>query len=130
MDTIVEYGVDISSDWDFTDGDINTVSDKNNITQAITNRLNTITDSLDLFYIDYGSSLQSFLGWRKVDETLSFIKLEIDSCLSKDPRLKTFESSVSFDDQGSVRVELKIFYEGDVLDLNFVLDTNGVEVIS
>ena len=65
VDTIVEYGVDICRDWTFQDGDIKSISNTDNLNQAILNRLNTIQDELDSFYDDYGSFLQSFLGWKK-----------------------------------------------------------------
>ena len=130
-DVIVEYGTDISSKWDFSDGDINIVSNKENIAQVIKNRLNTVTGSLDLFYEDYGSVLLSFLGWRRVDTTLEFIKVEVNSCISKDPRISNFETEVSFDEDGSVKINIFIYYNGiENFELNLVLDEDGVSEVS
>ena len=118
---MVDYGTDIKSDWGFHDGDLQLVSDKDNISQAIMNRLNTVQDSLDLFYDDYGSVLQSFLGWRKIDTTLAFMKVEIDSVLAKDPRINGFTSELEYTPEGNVRVDLSINSVG----FSFVLSDDG-----
>ena len=129
VDTIVEYGVDICRDWTFQDGDIKSISNTDNLNQAILNRLNTIQDELDSFYDDYGSFLQSFLGWKKNEETLTFIKTELDNVIAKDPRITLFESKVTFDEKGSVKIELVISDYGD-FSLNYVLDGEGVAEVS
>ena len=129
VDTIVEYGVDICRDWTFQDGDIKSISNTDNLNQAILNRLNTIQDELDSFYDDYGSFLQSFLGWKKNEETLTFIKTELDNVIAKDPRITLFESEVTFDENGSVKIELVISDYGD-FSLNYVLDGEGVAEVS
>lgn len=129
VDTIVEYGVDICRDWTFQDGDIKSISNTDNLNQAILNRLNTIQDELDSFYDDYGSFLQSFLGWKKNEETLTFIKTELDNVIAKDPRITLFESEVTFDENGSVKIELVISDYGD-FSLNYILDGEGVAEVS
>jgi len=129
VDTIVEYGVDICRDWTFQDGDIKSISNLDNLNQAILNRLNTIQDELDSFYEDYGSFLQSFLGWKKNEETLTFIKTELDNVIAKDPRITFFESEVTFDENGRVKIELVISDYGD-FSLNYVLDGEGVAEVS
>lgn len=129
VDTIVEYGVDICRDWTFQDGDIKSISNLDNLNQAILNRLNTIQDELDSFYDDYGSFLQSFLGWKKNEETLTFIKTELDNVIAKDPRITFFESEVTFDENGSVKIELVISDYGD-FSLNYILDGEGVAEVS
>ena len=129
VDTIVEYGVDICRDWTFQDGDIKSISNTDNLNQAILNRLNTIQDELDSFYDDYGSFLQSFLGWKKNEETLAFIKTELDNVIAKDPRITLFESEVTFDENGSVKIELVISDYGD-FSLNYILDGEGVAEVS
>lgn len=129
VDTIVEYGVDICRDWTFQDGDIKPISNLDNLNQAILNRLNTIQDELDSFYDDYGSFLQSFLGWKKNEETLTFIKTELDNVIAKDPRITFFESEVTFDENGRVKIELVISDYGD-FSLNYILDGEGVAEVS
>ena len=126
-DAIVEYGVDINSEWSFEDGDLKLVSSKDNLIQAILNRLNTLQDSLNLFYGDYGSYLQSYFGWRRNEQTLEFIRVEIQSVLAKDPRLDNFGVAVDFDENGDVRVILEVvFSEDNDFSLNFVLTDNGI----
>ena len=129
VDTIVEYGVDICRDWTFQDGDIKSISNTDNLNQAILNRLNTIQDELDSFYDDYGSFLHAFLGWKKNEETLTFIKTELDNVIAKDPRITFFESEVTFDENGSVKIELVISDYGD-FSLNYILDGEGVAEVS
>ena len=130
VDVITEYGTDINSDWSFKDGDILIVSDKDNLSQGILNRLNTFVGSLNLFYLDYGSFLLSYLGWKRTDSTLEFIKLEVETVLAKDPRINNFSVDASYDPNGSVRIELSIIYnDGEDFSLNYVLDNEGIQEV-
>ncbi len=87
MDNILELGTDFNSSWEFNDeGDLNLVTNDSNLVQAISNRLNTRNGELDLFYSEYGSFLCNFLGWKKNDTTLEFMRIELDKALSQDPR--------------------------------------------
>lgn len=124
---VYEYGVDINSSFTFKDGDLQLVKYKENLAQAIANRLNTELDELFFIYEDYGSVLNGFLGWRKNDETLRFVKLEVDNCLSKDPRLKSFESKISFDDDKALRIELKVYPL--MSSFNYILTDEGLILI-
>ena len=126
-DTIVEYGVDVKSTWSFKDGDIEIISDKDNLTQAIMNRLNTIQDSLNLFYGNYGSFLHSYFGWQTKDETLEFIRVEIQTSLSEDPRLNNFNVDCKYDENKNVLVSVDVVVsDGEEFSLNFVLTDNGI----
>ncbi len=125
---LYECGVDISSEMRFIDGDVQLSAYDTNLAQAVANRLNTQLNELDLFYdTDYGSVLMSFLGWKRTDETLVFVKSEIDNVLSKEPRLLRHTSEVSYDEQGRLKIELGLFPNDSVeLNLNLVLTANGV----
>ena len=125
-DVIVEYGTDINSTWSFKDGDIEIISNKDNLTQAITNRLNTINDGLDLFYTDYGSYLRQYFGWHKNNETLEFIKAEIAQVISMDPRISVFTIDLEYNSDGDVIVKLSIDGSDYVLELN----ENGVNEVN
>lgn len=125
--TIYDYGVDINSDLNFTNGDIALCEYEDNICQAVANRLRTIQDSLDLFYVDYGSFLTYFFGWRKTNETLNFIKLEIENVLRKDPRINNFTIDLEYIKEG-VLINIVLTDFGEV-NLNLVLNNEGVEVI-
>ena len=125
---LYECGVDISSEMRFIDGDVQLSAYDTNLAQAVANRLNTQLNELDLFYdTDYGSVLMSFLGWKRTDETLVFVKSEIDNVLSKEPRLLRHTSEVSYDEQGRLKIELGLFPNDSVeMNLNLVLTANGV----
>lgn len=128
-EVITEYGVDINSSWDFTDGDLNLISDADNLCQAIMNRLNTTYDSLDLFYTGYGSFLLKFLGWKLNTETLNFIKLELDNCISNDVRISNFETEV-YSEDGVVKIKIVVYYSFDAnIELNYVLTEDGVSEV-
>lgn len=126
----VDYGVDFDSSFTFQDGDLKIVSDKDNLTQAIYNRLNTLYGALDLFYDEYGSYMQSYIGWRKNEETLEFIRLEINYVLASEPRVNLFECDVKYDEDKGVTIDLVVYYnEEDSFELNYILNSDGVEVV-
>ena len=126
MEVNYNLGADISSDWEFIDGDLKLVYYKDNLKQAIKNRLGTDLDALDIFYNDYGSVLINFLGFKNDSTTLKFIKLEVDNCLNKDPRINSFESEVSYIGDGKIRIVLNISGENEINNLNFILSQEGV----
>ena len=101
-DNITELGVDINSNWDFRNGDLILVDNKENIVQSIINRLNCEYDSLDTFYYEYGSLISNFFGFRNSKETLEFIKIEIESTLQQDPRLNNFDVETEYLNNGVV----------------------------
>ena len=128
-DAIVEYGTDINSEWSFIDGDIKLVSNKDNLTQAIQNRLNTIQDTLNLFYLDYGSFLRSYLGWQTSDETLEFVRVEIQTSLSGDPRLNSFSVDCEYDQDKNILISIDVVVsDGEEFSLNYVLNENGLNI--
>lgn len=126
--TVYEYGVDIASSMNFVDGDLKLAEYEDNIVQAVANRLNTIEDSLDLFYTDYGSVFLQFLGWKREDTTLRFMKLELDKTLSEDPRINSFSSELEYDRQGRVQVQIRLD-DFENTTLNLVIEGTGVSII-
>ena len=130
MEDIVELGTDLNSNWEFKDGDLQLVENKTNIKQSILNRLNCDYDSLDLFYYEYGSVLSNFLGWKHNDETLEFIRLEIEDTLNQEPRLTDFDVEVSYDKIGKVLIDLYIVFNDETdFSLSLVLEKDG-EIIA
>ena len=119
---MTDYGTDINGEWDFNnDGDIQIISNTGNLDQAITNRLTCGLDSLDLFYQDYGCNLSQFLGWRKTEQTLSFIKLELQNRLNNEPRILGYSLNVEYTETG-VRVDMELTLNDDythTLNLEF-----------
>ena len=113
MVDIVSIGTDMQSDWSFNDkGDLELVSGKDNISQAISNRLSTELNSL-LFYNEYGSLLWSFIGWRSSKQSLEFMKIEIENRLLQDPRLREYSVDLEYLGDGSVRIDMGITMNGD-----------------
>lgn len=132
VDEVVGYdlGVDVDQSWSMVDGDLKLVSYSDNLVQAISNRLNTGLNELDLFYTDYGSTFKGFLGWRGNDETTGFIKAELETVLKAEPRLANWSYEVNYLGNGTVRVDLRLVpVIGEIASVGLELNSNGVEVI-
>lgn len=124
---IVELGCDFNSNWEFKDGDLKIVDNNDNLVQSILNRLNCDYDSLDLYYSDYGSVLTTFLGWKKSDKTLEFIKLEVTNALEQEPRIDEFDIEVEYNSVGKILIDLTFYFgEDNDFSLSLVLDEEGV----
>ena len=124
----LNIGADIASSWTFDEtGDLKIVDTEENIAQAIGNRLQTNLNSLDLFYADYGSVLQGFLGWKRDQRTLDFMRIEIVNRLSQDLRLSQFDVNVSYTEDGNVQVDIQVYLsEDDTFATSIVLNNEGV----
>lgn len=129
VDEILEIGTDINSDWNFVDGDLKIVKQNENICQTIMNRLNTNYGEFDLFYNEYGSFLMKFLGWKRNEETLKYMEMEILNTLKQDVRLENINVELSYGDNGIVNGTLTVNFDEDTdLTLSLVLSNMGVEV--
>ena len=125
-----DIGTDIKSSWELKDGDLVLVNDEENIVQSIINRLNCWLNSMDLFYLEYGSVLSSFLGWKRIDETLGFLKIEIENTLNQDPRLRDYDLSLDYDDNGAVKIDLDFHLRDEDFGVNLVISKDGSIVIA
>jgi len=126
MEEIIELGTDLNTNWEFKDGDLILVENKENLIQSILNRLNSEYDSLDLFYYDYGSVLSNFLGWKRNDETLEFVRLEIEDTLEQEPRLSDFSVEALFNEVGGILIKLFIVFDDETdFSLSLVLEKDG-----
>ena len=129
MDEILEIGTDISAKWEFKDGDLVLATHEDNILQSIHNRLNNYYGSLGLYYSEYGSFLQLFLGWRKTPETLNFLKKEIINTLQQDPRLQDLTVDLAYADKGTVNGNIRIKFDEETdLSLSMILNNFGIEL--
>ena len=126
-----DLGVDIDSKWCFVDGDLKLISYNDNMVQALTNRLNTNLNELDLFYEEYGSVFTQFLGWRGNDETICFIRTELETVLRQEPRLRNWEYNIEYTGNGILRVDLKLYPTlGSEINVELELTEEGtVEVV-
>ena len=126
MVTMDEIGTDIKSSWILNEhGDLEIVSDEDNIIQSIVNRFNCWLNGLDLFYLEYGSILSSFLGWKRNEETLGFMRIEIENTLNQDPRITDYELNIEFNDNGGVDMHLNIPFGDEDLELNLIISEDG-----
>ena len=124
---LYECGVDFNGNLNFNDGDITLTSYSDNLVQAVINRLNTQVDEMDMLYESgYGSVLTGFLGWKATQNTLDYIKAEVNYVLSQEPRLERYNVSVSYTGNGAIRLDLTLYpneYVG--IDVNLVLSADG-----
>lgn len=125
MEDIVELGTDISSTWEFIKGDLVLVNHTDNMRQAIKNRLSCPLDYLD--YDNYGSDIHSFLGGRKNDTVLDFLKIEIETRLIQDPRIQDFEVTTYIKEDDNVGIDIDVNFDEDMdLSMSLVLNNEGV----
>ena len=97
----MDLGTDINSSWNFDEnGDLIIVKNIDNLNQALINRISCSLDNLDLFYDDYGCNLNQFLGWKKNERTLEFIKLTLIDCIEQEDRIKGHNISLEYNTNG------------------------------
>ena len=126
---IMDLGSDISSEWCLNEfGDLDLVSNKDNIIQAIINRLSCDLDSLQLFYSGYGSVLSCFFGWKPKQRTLDFMKIEIENVLAQDERIKDNTVSLNYSGDGDIAVNIEIIVNNELIDFKINISENGVEL--
>lgn len=124
----MDIGTDISSDWSLNgNGDLNLVADNDNIVQTIRNRLSCYLPNFKIYYDFYGGFLSEYFGRRRVEETLEFMKVEIDTILSQETRIQNVTTDLSYAKDGSVCVKLAYTIKDEEYELNLVLD--GEQII-
>ena len=129
MEDIMELGSDFNRNWSFKDGDLLVVSHTDNLIQAIINRLNTILDSMDDFYMGYGSHLMNFRGARRNKEMLDFIKIELETCLMQDPRIQNPKITVENGVNKQVDIYVVIDFDDETdLTLSLIMTEDGVVI--
>ena len=128
-EVLYELGVDFDSALNFHDGDIILSKYDDNLVQSIVNRLNVGLDELDLFYLNYGSIMLNFLGWKATDETISFIKSELESVLKSEGRLDSWEYDVKYLQNGKINIELTLYPNPNYsINANFTVNEDGVTI--
>lgn len=120
----MDFGTDICSDWELNEhGDLRLVSQEDNLTQAIINRLSCTLNSLGLFYDNYGSLLRGFFGWKRNEKTLEFIKIELENRLNSDSRINYYTIDLSYNDEGDIVINIVIGTGDENVELNLIADT-------
>ena len=78
----------LGADLIATKGDFETISDENNLVQAIIHRLTTDEGELhDIGHADYGSRLHELVGEPNNARTRERLKNLIHACLAEEPRI-------------------------------------------
>jgi len=126
-----ELGVDIDNNYTFNDGDLKLSFYDDNLVQAISNRLNTQLNELSLFYTDYGSVFASFFGWRATDETLNFMKAELETVLEAEERVNDWEIDINYNGDGKVQIDLDLYPNADYsISASLIVgDSGDIEVV-
>jgi len=93
-----------------SEGDMDTVSDEDNLAQAIIARLTTEEGELhDVGHADYGSRLYELIGEVNNETTRESIKAVVLDCLTQEPRIKEVASiDVRTDPYDPHRVDIEI----------------------
>ena len=118
-------GTDIRSDWSFTDGDINLISGKSNLGQAIVNRLKSDLTTF-IFYNRYGGNLFEHFGDKNNPNIHEYIKIEVESICRQDPRIKQVETTVNKTDSETITIDLKLLTisSDEVIRYNLILNSD------
>lgn len=125
-EVLYQLGVDLNSDFNFHDGDIQLASYNDNLVQAVINRLNTKLNSLELFYEDYGSVLTSFFGWKANNTTLNLMRIELDNTLKNETRLSGYSVDMEYQSDGLLHIDLTLYPTRETeINLDLVLNNNG-----
>ena len=121
------YGVDISNDLSFVDGDIELVSGEDNLRQAITNRLRTDWDFYQDFYAVYGGRLSEHFGDFNVPTIHEYVKIEVESILSQEPRIRNVECIPYKNDKEELSFNLNytVIGEDETQTLNLIISSDS-----
>lgn len=117
------FGRDIKNNWNFINDDLETVSNKLNLAQAIINRLNTDLGFYDWCYTQYGGNLSNVFGMKNNSNTLEYLRIEIESTLQQDPRIRVVNANCSKEDSKTVSVELNVLTIGsdEIVTINLII---------
>lgn len=117
----VEFGSDLTLS---PSGDLETISNEFNLSQAIINRLRTrIGELTDLGHPNYGSRLYELIGQPNNERTRNLARLYTIECISQDPRVEEILSvsvSVPKDDPNRIDINILVLPTGSSKVLNIV----------
>ena len=116
-------GVDIKDTWSFVDGDLEIVTETLNLGQSIINRLNTDKDFYNWCYTNYGGDLFRIFGMKNNPNSLEYLRIEIESILQQDPRIRDVTAYCSKEDLKTIGVELNVLTIGrdEIITLNLII---------
>ena len=116
-------GVDIKDTWSFVDGDLEIISGTLNLGQSIINRLNTDKGFYNWCYTNYGGDLFRIFGMKNNPNSLEYLRIEIESILQQDPRIRDVTANCSKEDPKTIGVELNVLTIGrdEIITLNLII---------
>lgn len=128
---MINLGTDIIADWSFnSDGDLNIVSDTSNLGQAISNRLKTYLNDLNLFYADYGSNLFDYLGGLNNENIREYIRIEVESTVIKDNRIQGVDCTVKKVQSDMVECSLNVqLVDNTDVSLNLIITAENIVIL-
>lgn len=120
---MINIGNDIKSSFSFSNGDLDLVSGTVNLGQAIVERLNTDKGFYDWCYTQYGGDLFNIFGMKNNTNTLEYLRIEIESILQQDPRIREITANCSKEDPKTIGVELNVLTIGsdEIVTINLVI---------
>ena len=119
---MINLGTDIQRNWEIIDGDIQLVSDKNNLGQAILNRLLADKDFYNMFYLNYGSNISEYYGEKNNPNIKEYIRVEVETTLVQDPRIQGARCEVVSYTNEQIELRVTVLtYENDELSYNLVI---------
>lgn len=101
-------GTDIKDTWSFVDGDLEIVTDMENLEQACTNRLNTNLEFYQWCYDNYGGDLFKVIGMVNNDHALEYLRIEVETILKQDPRIREVQATCYKNDPISIYADIDI----------------------
>jgi len=117
------YGTDINKDWNFVNGDLELIKSTSNLGQAIYNRLRADLDTYNMFYGLYGGNLFEHMGDLNHPTIHEYIRIEIESILKQEHRIKNLGVTVDKISINEVKVTLNItpISSNEIVEYNLVL---------
>lgn len=113
--------IDLTFNMD--NGDCEVISDDSNMIGACIRRLNTELDTT--LYDEYGSTLESLIGFKKTDVNLQFINQTVHECLTQDDRVSDCDVTSEYTENG-FKTSINIVYEDN--ELSFDYEYNGEDL--
>lgn len=120
------YGVDVMLDRGnlrSLNGDLDLVSGRDNMVQALSNRLKTLRNEL-VYHPGYGSHISLALGLKMPPFINLMASAWVQECLQEEPRIASVEKVQARVDGDALRVSASVILQSDnaPLDLNLVIN--------
>lgn len=125
-------GTDIKDTWSFIDGDLEIVTDIENLEQACTNRLNTNKEFYQWCYDNYGGDLFKVIGMVNNEHALEYLRIEIESILMQDPRIREVQVNCYKQDPISIYADVDILTinSKEMVTINLVINDDYIVKIN